>query len=93
MLTVHCVTHDFFFFFCKLSCVVHLRLYFPYFKTSQGPDFFLLCPDTEKQGIQEGVLTFSHDCVCVYIYVYYICFLISNYIDFSEQDFYFGLVV
>ncbi len=27
-------------------------------------DFFLLCADTENCGIQEGVLTFSHDCMC-----------------------------
>ncbi len=31
-------------------------------KTCQG--LFLLCADTENCGIQEGVLTFSHDCMC-----------------------------
>ncbi len=50
---------------CDISChVVHLRIYFPNFKTRQGPDHFLLCPDMENHGIKQGVLTFSHDCIC-----------------------------
>ncbi len=41
-----------------MSCdVVHLRCYFPNFKTCQGPDNFLLCPDTENHGI---LYTVSH---------------------------------